>query len=520
MSIVVKSYKLPSHKVAEFAGYFLLVFSLIIGTFTLYRGSFVDEGDNLATGWFLSQGMTLYKDIFSHHFPFTYLWVAFFVSFTGRSIFAVRFSLLLFQLISVFIAMRLSRFTLTLGLFSVVWSVIGIFYKGNFVLYNVFAGVALLVIFSIVLAVVTGKITPTRKHGIALGIFSFIAILSDPLSIYPVFITAIFLLFKARPLVRDFFLSFILLTSTLIGYFLLTGSLIDFVNQAVKFNATVYNKYLETNPIRLFDLVKIAFSGLGIAKPIWWDFAPMRVFAATYDHFNRWFYTGFIFRFSIIVAAINWLMRKKYLAAGYIYFFAASLLVMNDEDFRSSVFAMMAIFVMIYLVTNQFSWPKLSSPLFMFYKIGSLSIICLSLLLLVYRTGSDIWENRANMNYAFYFGAQEAMAEKLLEKSCNNPEVLLAYYPGNPYMYWFTNLKPVSKYVYFWPWVADIGQDEVITILENPDTKALASVADTVIWQTYATTDYLQPLFEFLEENYIKSGDIYISPNLEDCQTE
>jgi hypothetical protein len=51
--------------------------------------------------------------------------------------------------------MRLGKFVLTLGLFSIVWSLVRLFYKGNMVLYNVFAGVALLVVFSIAFSILT-----------------------------------------------------------------------------------------------------------------------------------------------------------------------------------------------------------------------------------------------------------------------------------------------------------------------------------------------------------------------------
>jgi hypothetical protein len=416
--------------------------------------------------------------------------------------------------------MRLGKFVLTLGLFSIVWSLVRLFYKGNMVLYNVFAGVALLVVFSIAFSILTKKVSASKKHGITLGIFSFIAITSDPLSIYPLFITALFLLLIDFALVRNFAISFLVLTGVLIGYFLISGSTNDFINQAFHFNATVYDRYLETNPFRFLNLLQFSLSGLGIAKPIWWDFAPMRSLTGGYDHINRWFFTGFIYRFSIIVVSINLAVKKKYAAAGYIYLFAASMLVMNEADFRSVGFAMVAIFVMLYLVIENFGWPKLSSPLFFIYKIGVISVISLSLLFLVYRTGSDIWENRSKFDYAANFRAQEIEAEELLKKSCNNPNVLLAYYPGHPNIYWFTNLKPVSKYVYFWPWVADIGQGEVISILEDPDTQAIVYIADAVIWETYPTAEYLQPLIEFLDENYPKSGYVFISPNLLSCQTE
>ena len=30
----------------------------------------------------------------------------------------------------------------------------------------------------------------------------------------------------------------------------------------------------------------------------------------------------------------------------------------------------------------------------------------------------------------------------------------LAYYPEGSYTYWFSDMKPVSKYIFMWPWVS------------------------------------------------------------------
>jgi hypothetical protein len=58
------------------AGMVLLSISFLIALTKVYYSRFVDEGDNLSVGWLLSQGSILYRDVFSHHFPFPYYWVA------------------------------------------------------------------------------------------------------------------------------------------------------------------------------------------------------------------------------------------------------------------------------------------------------------------------------------------------------------------------------------------------------------------------------------------------------------
>lgn len=64
------------------------------------------------------------------------------------------------------------------------------------VLYSSFAGPALLLTFIIARAVIQQHISPVREHAFTVGIFSVIAILSDPLSVYAIAIVFAFLYLK------------------------------------------------------------------------------------------------------------------------------------------------------------------------------------------------------------------------------------------------------------------------------------------------------------------------------------
>jgi hypothetical protein len=93
--------------------------------------------------------------------------------------------------------------------------------------------------------------------------------------------------------------------------------------------------------------------------------------------------------------------------------------------------------------------------------------------------------------------------------------VSLAYYPDGIAYYWFADMKPVSKYVFMWPWVAEVGLDEVIDELGREEELTIVVREDKLVWGLYDTKDYLQPLDEFLEENYHEVEDgIFLSPGL------
>ncbi len=175
-------------------GWTLLVIAFFIGCLTIYWEAFVDEADNLVVGWLLTERYVLYRDIFSHHFPFPYYWSAVIVSLFGKSIFTVRLSVWLFQIISLGAAMRLSGYHLLLGLAALIWGILRHLYFGNMVLYSSFSGVSLAIVFIVTLAVIQQQININWRHMFAIGVFSLISIFSDPLSIYAIVVALVCLL--------------------------------------------------------------------------------------------------------------------------------------------------------------------------------------------------------------------------------------------------------------------------------------------------------------------------------------
>ena len=82
----------------EWLPWLLLGAAALVGCTTLYAYSFADEGDSLWIGLLLSRGQRLYRDFFSHHFPFQDYWGAAVIAAFGKSILAVRLSVWGFQI--------------------------------------------------------------------------------------------------------------------------------------------------------------------------------------------------------------------------------------------------------------------------------------------------------------------------------------------------------------------------------------------------------------------------------------
>lgn len=501
----------------EWIGWFLLFCAFTIGCLTLFSAPFGDEGDNLAVGALLAQGKVLYRDVFTHHFPFAYYWMAVVVAVTGKSFLTARLSILLFQIGALAAAMKLSRYYLVTGITALLWSIFRNFYLGNLVLYSSFSGVSLGVVFLIVLSLLEKKQIPDWRHWVALGGFSAVAILSDPLCVYPVAL-AMLLLFITRPGwgMKAGFATGVFLAVYGISL-LATHTVQEFWQNAIVFNADIYFKYTHTSGQRFDDLWKISTSGIGINKPNWYNFQLYNPFGDDFNLMDQWFFTGFLYRTSIILTAVIFAFKKQFRSAIFIYFYAVCLLIINQWGYRTQPFVFEAFPVICALITHEW-WQQQSpsrKPLRVFQVViglAALAIILVPVRQLSLRLISekDIFQNKPGF-------VQLIDTAHYLEKyTCNEPGVLLAHYPAGTYFYWLTNMEPVAGYLYMWPWVAEVGLDDVIQQLEQENVLAMVVRQDNgLIWGKYDTYQYMAPLDSYLKDHYQQvTPGIYVSPEL------
>jgi hypothetical protein len=501
-------------RVLRLAGWILLVISFGIACITLYWGVFSDEADNLVVGSLIGQKYKLYRDVFSHHFPFPYYWMALFGNLVDSSILYARLSLLLFQTTAFIIVMRLSGNYLLVGLVAVLWSIARPFYKGNMILYSSFAGISLLVIYLVVISLCCKNYnTSKRAHLLTIAIFSIISLMSDPLSVYPITIAVIFLFMINKSWALKTSLVIIASLSLYAGYLLITGDLQAFWNSAILFNTQIYAKYTFTNPFRIKELVNYILTGLEITDGGWFDLDPFRSITYQDTHLDRWLFTGFLYRLSIILSTLFLLFRKQFRTAAFIYLFAASTLLINRWDFRGQPFTLVSYAAIGSLITYEW-WDDNSSKYLKALQIGIGAVVLLMTGWLCVRLIVNIVNNPNN------YGENQFVIIKrdsryIIELTCNQPDVFLAEYPYGGYTYWYTGMKPVSKYIFMTPWVADIGLNDVIHELDDEDKLAVVIPHEDIVWSQFHTRDYLRPLYEFLADNYYQLVEgIYLSPAL------
>jgi hypothetical protein len=99
--------------------------------------------------------------------------------------------------------------------------------------------------------------------------------------------------------------------------------------------------------------------------------------------------------------------------------------------------------------------------------------------------------------------------------SCNQKDVQMLYYPINPIVYFVTEIPPASKYSFMYPWVAEIGQQELINELKhNPAAIILINTSRKAGTPRDVTT-YLADTIQFLNQDYVSVGpNKWMSPQL------
>ncbi len=191
-------------------------------------------------------------------------------------------------------------------------------------------------------------------------------------------------------------------------------------------------------------------------------------------------------------------------------------LIINKWDFRAQPFVLTAVVSLLFVIV----WLYQSTPRHRAARLAVRSLgtaLALAGVWLAARLGSSLIASHQSLTAQTFHPWQEE-AQRVRDGACQQPEARLALYPGGGsiYTYFFSGMKPVSRYVFMWPWVADFGLEEVIEALSQEETLALVVRQEAIIWERYDTRVYLRPLDEFLQAHYIRIGEgVYRSPALE-----
>jgi hypothetical protein len=493
----------------------LLLSTVLISLPTLNNGSFGDEFDTLAAAKLMTKGNILYRDIFSHHFPFSYYWTTLMFEMFGVSVTVARLSLVLLQLIVFFSLILLTKLWIELGVVSLIWGVLRVFYFGNMVIYPSFSAFFILAFCVLGLHALSLEKDPPWYYWLVMSFFAVLAFINDPLSVHPAVIIGIFLLIKNYRYGLRFGLYFGGFLSLFLLTFLMAGVFPDFLEGAFRFNSEYYGKYAWTDPIRVKELVRQIGTLLDLFQKKWFTFDPMRPFPADVTAVDQWFFTGFFYRLSIYLCVAVLACKKKWLSGVAVYVLAASIHVMKTKGFYAQPFNLYALFCFVFLISTLIQDRKDKEAYRKPIAIGGIALV----IIFSWLSLRAIWTNyiKPENDYENSWAIYTPNVDLFNTLSCGLEDVKLAAYPGETVYYWFTDLEPVDGYLFMWPWVADYALDDVIETLSDPEIKAIVlSPNEGQIWG-YEVKDFLSPLHEFVTQNYVSyNGVVFLSPALKE----
>lgn len=494
----------------------LIAVAALVELSYVYANTFSDESDVLFGGWLIARGAVLYRDIFSHHFPLAYYWVGLVVALFGRSVLAVRVSVIAFQLACLALTARVTRLYLAVGLVAVLWALVGYLYFANLAVYPSFKGPALLVVFVTTL-VVTGRGSRLgRGAAVAIGTLAAIATLADPLSIYP-----IGLAFLAMRLAGQRIGELVAATAVpLVGfvvYLVATGSARDFYADTIAFNANIYARFSRVGALPIGEFLTKLVQGLGIIDPSAFG-EGFTLRAPSSGNVGHWLFTGFLPRAALVVLTLSLLLHRKPLAAGFVYLFAASLLATwGEKTFRSLPFVMTGLTAGVLFALGAFAGAPRKSTIRMF-ELGTRALTAAALLALTITLASSLVVRRKSLSYAANFARYENDVRSIRRLTCDRPEVAFAAFPYDSMPNFIGGFAPVSRQIYLLPWNAPAGIPEVIAGLGAGDAVVVVKKTGSV-WGLFKNRDFLAPLIAYLDANYKPvNAELYVSRALHaDC---
>ncbi|GIV30325.1 MAG: hypothetical protein KatS3mg028_1391 [Bacteroidia bacterium] len=497
-------------------GYGLLLSSIVIGILNLQVGVFIDEEDNLLMGSLILRGFLPYRDIFSHHFPFAYYWTSMVYSITSESIYFARLSVVIFQLLIFFLSIRLSSNFIVFGVVSLIWNLIRPYYWGNMILYHSLLAPLSVSIFLITYFILTSDVVPNLKHAVFLALLFSISFLLTPLAIYILFFSSMFIFIKNKKL----FFQIVITLSTAIFIFLIylffTNSLVDFFDQAILFNLNVYSKYNLFYKAQteggLLAVIQSIYQFLDIGQKEWYNFDLFKPLVFDYSDIDRWIFTGFHYRIAWIILFLYSILNRKFLAATFSILFGASLLSIGKIGFHGQPFVVTSLSVSalsIFLIFNKSS--NYSKKNLTFWVFGLLLLIFWGWL--GFRLIESIKDLNSSRTYREQYKVHVEISNRIKKWTCESDDVRLIYYPAGYRQHFFTRLLPLTKYTAMYPWIAEVGQDEVIKALQKNDL-VIVYLEPIDVWGI-ELQDYLSPMIEYLRREYKPIDDwVFVSPLL------
>ncbi|WP_376792082.1 hypothetical protein [Thermoflexus sp.] len=429
--------------------------------------------------------------------------------------FSTRFLLLALEVVAWTLVIRLVSQVWPLALSLVIWGLVQYLYWGHMVIYYSFSRIGFFVPFALVFLAPEAELSRIRTRFL-IWAFTVVAIAADPFMAFPLGLVHLKWLIRRRSLLyysRE--LAMTLAASGLsvgilaaLGIFALSGLFKD----AVVFNLLVYRKYAPAFADPFGRWMSNMGSGLQLLDGRWLNLdllSPLDVNGA-----SRQLFTGFFFRLAVLTTTIGLLAVGRITDGLGLYAVSAALLARMPEFFHIGPFVMVSLMVAALLADDHMA--RLPGAVI---STGLRVLMIAGLAWLAFRTGTVLADpalGDQHRQIVAWFKSDAQVAERL---TCGRSDVALGDYPGYPggvFLNFITGRRPPSGYGLLWPWMAEWGLIDVIETLRTEP--AIVRVHADAQVGSFKAQEFLRPLMEFLEQNYVPVDGFYVAPEIiRDC---
>jgi hypothetical protein len=440
---------------------------------------FVDEGNNVLGGCLVAQGVVVYRDWFSHHFPLEYYLLGSLGEPAACSVIAAR-HLGMGLVTAAMVAFTLVNRNPLAPAAVLVMALAGPAYYGQMYLAETVMSAGLI----LTLGLLTDRsMLLPRPVGFALRLIAFLILASS--SQIGLMMTAILLpLMVLRAVGQRLAVAVAAGVALAIWpvFFAVQGAFRAFVEQAFLFNTEIYSQYLDvhlTSPRALlwqalsfarhrFSFVLDWLAGQGTD-------ANVATFAAGFE------LTLLVLLVGLIVAARREIVLR--LALGLLL----PLCVARD-GFHLAPFVTLASLGAVQLMPGLLQRSRL-------VQAGAILAVVLALRIYFFFLPTDL-------------NAPDELAQSL-EPDAQvvqhaQPSDTILYLPMSPDGYLGADRRPGSFYSFFLPWEADVpgAQDRLIADIEQNQVKVIVLDQETPVWEKYRFRDYAPQVYAHIMSSY------------------
>jgi len=488
---------------------------LVLGIFAISLGLFstlfylqrafmqnFDEADHIAAGFFMKNGMRLYSDFFSHHFPLPYYWIHLFTSLwdtPSRAIGIFRLSLLVAYLIVfvlVYLSYKNNRSKISFSLWIVLSSLFFSIYHGNLVLSETFSAIFISAMFSIVVPMLLSWEKISNYKIALLIVFSSCAFWTQPmlgvLLLVPILMGDTW---RRRIKIAVFVL---LLNLLPVLYFMANGQFNDFWEKAVWFNLAIYPKYFAE------DLSSCSSSTSTIICFFRHEFELLTGISNPREIFQFLLHAALI----LLIISVLGFKNKNYLLAFFLIILSTrvrEVKIVTGMPFNFGIYPLLLISALAFsiLVVKHFRTRKFL-----------VSILLLFLVLVSYVNIKPILDQSLESGYNYHvFWSYRQDAGQLINSLTREGEPILIY-PHDVDLYFFADRFPPDRFLFWFPWINDVEKyksERVSALKDNPPAVIYLGNTDF-----RGETDYYQQYFPDLLDGYghIKDTNIWLRTDL------